>query len=73
MQNLDLVERPDYASARLGALKSRGVPEGDPRVVACRQALAYRKIHKVIDAEAGRLSLAGADRLVAELRQAAAQ
>ncbi len=55
--------------ARLAWLKREGVSESDQRVVECRAALAYYRIHKVIDDESG-LSPAGVDRLVLELRGA---
>jgi hypothetical protein len=58
--------------ATLANLKSRGAPDTDPQVIACRQGLAYYRAQKAIDAEAGQLSRAGVDRLVAALRQDAA-
>ena len=39
----------------LAALKSRKVPEEDPRVIECREALAFWRCKRVIDAEAGHL------------------
>jgi hypothetical protein len=59
------------AQARLGALKSRGVPDDDPRVVECRQSLAYHRVHRAVDREVGELSRPGVERLVSELRAAA--
>lgn len=59
------------AQARLGALKSRGVSDDDPRVVECRQSMSYWRLKRAIDAEVGRLSSAGVDRLVAQLRRSA--
>ena len=60
-------------SARLAALKSRQVPDTDPRVVECREALAYWRISRAVDAEAGHLGRPGVDRLVSQLRGAAAR
>jgi hypothetical protein len=57
--------------ATLANLKSRGAPDTDPQVIACRQGLAYYRACKVIDAEAGQLSAPGVDRLVSQLRQGA--
>jgi hypothetical protein len=62
---------PIIAQGRLGALKSRGVADDDPRVVECRQVLAYHRVHRAIDAEAGQLSPQGVDELVGQLRAAA--
>jgi hypothetical protein len=36
--------------ARLAALKSRDVPEDDPRIVEARSALSYHRIAKAIGA-----------------------
>lgn len=38
-------------SARLAALKSRQVPDSDPRVAECNAALAYWRCRRVIDTE----------------------
>ncbi|WP_078325174.1 hypothetical protein [Mycobacteroides salmoniphilum] len=38
-------------SARLAALKSRQVPDDDPRVVECNAALAYWRCRRIIDTE----------------------
>ena len=59
-------------SATLAALKSRRVPDTDPRVIECREALAYWRVSRAVNAEQGHLSRAGADRLVAALRGAVA-
>ncbi|STZ60796.1 hypothetical protein [Mycolicibacterium tokaiense] len=56
-------------SATLASLKSRGVPDDDPRVVTAREGLAYHRVHRAVTAESGHLSAAGVDRLVAQLRQ----
>ena len=58
-------------NGRLAALKSREVPETDPRVIECREALAFHRVRRAVDAEAGRLSRPGVDRLVSQLRQEA--
>lgn len=60
-------------AARHAALKSRAVPDDDPRVIECREALAYHRVRRSISAEVGRLSRAGADRLAADLREAVAR
>ena len=54
-------------SATLAALKSRDVPDDDPRVIEARNALAYHRVHRAIDAERGNLNRAGADRLRAAI------
>jgi hypothetical protein len=56
--------------ARLAALKSRQVPDGDPRIIESRAALAFWRIAKSIDT-AGPLSRPGADRLAVMLSEAA--
>ena len=55
---------------RLAVLKSRGAPYDDPRVIECRQALAYHRVHRAVAAETGQLSRAGVDRLVVQPREA---
>lgn len=42
--------------ARLGALKSRGVPDGDPRVVECQRGLAFHRVRRAAEGLAGELS-----------------
>jgi environmental stress-induced protein Ves len=42
-------------------------------VVECREALAYWRISRAVDAEAGHLGRPGVDRLVSQLRGAAAR
>jgi hypothetical protein len=59
--------------ARLAYLKSRSVPDSDPGVIEAREALAYYRVHKAVDAAVGLLSRPGVDRLVTELRGAVAQ
>ncbi|WP_133689209.1 hypothetical protein [Mycobacterium sp. BK086] len=61
-----------HVSGRLGALKSRGVPDDDPRVTECRDALAYYRLRNSIAAERGLLSPASITRLVSQLREAVA-
>lgn len=70
------VTAPDPASrsratwvATLANLKSRGTPDTDPRVISCRQALAYYRARTAIERDAGELSEPGVDRLVSQLRQ----
>lgn len=58
---------------RLAVLKSRGAPDDDPRVVECRQALAYYRLRRAVAAESGQLSRAGIDRLGVQLREAVAR
>lgn len=43
-------------SSTLAALKSRGVPDTDPRVIECHTALAYWRVRRVVDAERGNLA-----------------
>jgi len=58
---------------RLAVLKSRGAPDDDPRVIECRQALAYYRVRRAVAAETGQLSRAGVNRLGVQLRGAVAQ
>jgi hypothetical protein len=58
---------------RLAVFKSRAVPDDDPRVVECRQALAYYRVQRAVAAESGQLSRAGVDRLGVQLREAVAR
>ena len=57
-------------NGRLAALKSRQVPDADPRVIECREALAFWRCKRVIDAEAGHLVPAHAGVLAELLREA---
>lgn len=66
-------KRPSSWVSRLGALKSRQVPDDDPRVIECREALAFHRVRHSIEVDAGELSRPGVDRLVAALRQAVAR
>lgn len=43
-------------SATLAVLKSHRAPDTDPRVIEARDALAYWRVRRVIDAERGNLS-----------------
>lgn len=58
-------------SASLASLKSRRVPDTDPRVVAAREGLAFHRVARAIDAEAGQIAAGHVDALVARLRDAA--
>jgi hypothetical protein len=60
-------------SGRLAYLYSRGRGDDDPDVIECREALAYWRISRAVDAEAGHLGRPGVDRLVSQLRGAAAR
>lgn len=42
---------PTSWSTRLAALKSRAVPDDDPRVVQCQRALSYWRIKRAVDLE----------------------
>jgi hypothetical protein len=42
---------PSQWSARLAAYLSRGRDDDDPGVIACREALAFWRCRRVIDAE----------------------
>jgi hypothetical protein len=59
--------------ARLASLIGRGCREDDPAIRECRQAMAYHRVRKVLDAQAGQLDRAGADLLCAAVRAAVAQ
>ncbi|OBB38025.1 hypothetical protein [Mycolicibacterium fortuitum] len=56
-------------SALLANLKSRGAPDTDPRVIECRQGLAYHRVLRSVVRDVGELSAPGVDRLVSQLRQ----
>ena len=43
-------------SSTLAVLKSRGVPDTDPRIIEARTALAYWRVRRVLDAERDNLS-----------------
>ncbi len=55
----------------LAALKSRRVPDDDPRVAECLAALAFWRCRRVIDTEAGHLVPEHAGALADRLRQEA--
>ncbi|MDP7720763.1 hypothetical protein [Mycobacterium sp. TY814] len=61
---------PSQWSARLAAYLSRGRGNDDPEVVACRQALAFWRARRAIDAEAGQIAPDHLDALTARLREA---
>ncbi|MCH9728737.1 MAG: hypothetical protein K0U84_03470 [Actinomycetia bacterium] len=61
---------PSQWAAKLAAYLSRGRGNDDPGVIACREALAFWRIRRVVDRETGHLSAAGVDRLVAQLHGA---
>lgn len=63
---------PPQWQSRMAALLSHGRAQDDPDLVECREALAYWRCRRVIDAEVGQISAAGVDRLVASLRSAVA-
>lgn len=42
---------PTSWQSRLEALKSRSVPEDDPRVTECRRALAFWRVRRAVEAE----------------------
>ncbi|MGV7633066.1 hypothetical protein [Mycobacterium persicum] len=47
---------PAQWSARLAAFTSRGRGDDDPGVTACRAALSYWRVRRVLDSERGLLS-----------------
>jgi hypothetical protein len=49
---------PSQSSARLAAFLARGRGNDDPEVIARREALAYWRCRRVIDAERGQLATA---------------
>ncbi|CAN5223342.1 hypothetical protein BH11ACT6_BH11ACT6_05120 [soil metagenome] len=57
-------------SASLASLKSRRVPDDDPRVIAAREGLAFHRVARAIDAEAGQIAPGHVDTLVSRLREA---
>lgn len=60
-------------SASLAALKSRKVPDTDPRVIAARAGLSFHRLQRAIAAEAGQIAPCHVDRLLAQLREAVAR
>ena len=60
---------PAQWSGRLAAYLSRGRGNDDPDVIAARQALAFWRARRVINAEAGRLAPGHVNALVARLRE----
>ncbi|BBX83543.1 hypothetical protein MAUB_14160 [Mycolicibacterium aubagnense] len=57
----------------MASLKSRNAPDHDPRVLAARQGLAYWRVRRSVEREAGQISPAGVDRLRADLAEAVAR
>lgn len=57
---------------RLASFKSRGIPDSDPRVVECTNALAFWRIMKVIDDAQDKVATAHLPVLVGRLRAAVA-
>jgi hypothetical protein len=57
----------------LAAVKSRAVPNDDPRLSECLAALSYWRCRRVIDAERGSLIPDHLDALVSQLREAVAR
>lgn len=55
-------------SSSLAALKSRGAPDDDPRVIEARTALAYWRCRTIINRERGNLSPEHIPALAALLR-----
>ncbi|OPX12579.1 hypothetical protein [Mycobacterium sp. AT1] len=60
-------------SAVVASLKSRQVPDDDPRVIAAREGLAFHRVARAIDAEAGQIAPGHVDALVSRLRQGVAR
>lgn len=48
---------------RKAAMRSRGVPDDDPRIVECDEWMAYHRVLRAIQAESGQLSREGVDLL----------
>jgi hypothetical protein len=61
---------PSQWSARLAAFLSRGRGNDDPDVIACREALSYRRVRRSIDAEREHLAPAHVPALADMLRHA---
>ena len=59
--------------SKVAAYQRHGRGPDDPDVVAVRQALAFHRVHRAIDADAGQLSQPAAERLIDELRSAVAR
>lgn len=59
-------------SATLASLKAHGCGDDDPRVKSAREGLAFHRVRRQVEAEQGKLSRAGVDRLVAALNGAVA-
>jgi len=61
---------PGQWASKLAGLLSHGRTNDDPDVIACREALAYWRLRKVIDAEARQVNPGGIDALIARFRMA---
>lgn len=61
---------PSQWQAKNAALRSRGGSDTDPRVAECVAALAYWRVRRAIDAEAGQIAPDHLDALVLRLREA---
>jgi len=61
---------PAQWNGKLAAL-TRTRSANDPEVLECREALAFWRCKRAIDAEVGHLAPAGVDRLVRELQAVA--
>lgn len=61
---------PAQWSARLAGFLARGRRDTDPEVIACREALAYWRVRRVIDYERGALCPAHIPALADMLRHA---
>ena len=79
MTDIAELERPEDLtpaqwSGRLAALKSRQVPDTDPRVRQARWALSFWRCQRALDAEAagGYVDPATVQRALAELREVSA-
>lgn len=64
------VRTPGSWSSRLAAFKSRNVPDSDPRVVECNQALSYWRLKRQLDREvkSGHLTPSFSAAIIAILR-----
>ncbi|MCF6386538.1 hypothetical protein L2K20_06105 [Mycobacterium sp. MBM] len=64
---------PPQWQSRLAALLGHGRKPDDPDVIECREALAYWRCRRVIDAEVDQIGPAGVERLIEALRRAVAR
>jgi hypothetical protein len=61
---------PSQWSARLAAYLSRGRGNDDPDVIACREALSYWRVRRILDVEREHLAPQHVDALADMLRHA---